>query len=76
MLINFEEYKKRLNLETITVEKIELDVYFSYNKDFGFQIESVEDVTGAQDLMPLLESWVINEIENKLNSLYETRGWL
>jgi hypothetical protein len=76
MLINFEEYKKRLNLETITVEKIELDVYFSYSKDFGFQIESVEDVTGAQDLMPLLESWVINEIENKLNSLYEKKGWL
>lgn len=76
MLINFEEYKKRLNLETITVEKIELDVYFSYNKNFGFQIESVEDVTGAQDLMPLLQSSVINEIENKLHSLYERRSWL
>ena len=76
MLINFEEYKKRLNLETITVQKIELDVYFSYNKDFGFQIESVEDVTGAQDLMPLLESWVVKEIENRLIGLYARRGWL
>jgi hypothetical protein len=76
MLINFEEYKKRLNLETIKVEKIELDVYFSYNKDFGFQIESVEDVTGAQDLMPLLTDSVIENIENKLHSLYERKGWL
>ena len=76
MIINFEEYKKRLNLETITVQKIELDVYFSYNKDFGFQIESVEDLIGAQDLMPLLTDSVIDDIENKLHSLYERRGWL
>jgi hypothetical protein len=76
MLINFEEYKKRLNLETIKVEKIELDVYFSYNKDFGFQIESVEDITGAQDLMPLLPEWVINHVEKELHSLYERKGWL
>jgi hypothetical protein len=75
-MINFEEYKKRLNLETIKVEKIELDVYFSYNKDFGFQIESVEDVTGAQDLMPLLTDSVIENIENKLHSLYERKNWL
>ena len=76
MLINFEEYKKRLNLETITVQKIDFDVYFSYSKDFGFQIESVEDVTGAQDLMPLLQNSVIEDIENKLHSLYERKGWL
>ena len=76
MLINFEEYKKRLNLETIAVQKIELDVYFSYNKNFGFQIEAIEDVTGAQDLMPLLTDSVIDDIENKLHSLYERKGWL
>ena len=75
-MINFAEYKKKLELETVTVQKIDLDVYFSYNKDFGFQIESVEDVTSAQDLMPILNDHVIESIENKLHSIYEKKGWL
>ena len=75
-MINFAEYKKKLNLETVTIYKVKLDVYFSYSKDFGFQIEAVEDETGVQDLMPILNDYAIESIENKLHSIYEKKGWL
>lgn len=75
-MINFAEYKKKLNLETVTIYKVKLDVYFSYSKDFGFQIEAVEDETGVQDLMLILNDDAIESIENKLHSIYEKKGWL
>lgn len=68
--------KTKLELETIEIRGIKFDVYFNFDKASWFQIESIEDVTGAQDLMPLLECWVVEEIENKLHNLYERRGWL
>ena len=68
--------KTNLELETVEVKGIRFDVYFEYHNSFGFQIESIEDVTGVQDLMDLLEYWVVEDIENKLHSLYERRGWL
>lgn len=75
-MINFEEYKKRLELETVEIEKIKLDVYFSYNRDFGFQIEAVEDETGAQDLTPILSDSIINRITDELTENYRRKGWL
>lgn len=75
-MINFEEYKKRLELETVEVLKVKLDVYFSYNKDFGFQIEAIEDETGAQDLMPILSNAIVDDVYNELTELYRKRGWL
>jgi hypothetical protein len=63
-------------IETIDIDGVKLDVVFRYSRDFGFDIDYVEDVTGVQDLMPLLESWVMKEIEEKLEDLYRRRGWL
>jgi len=75
-MINFAEYKKTLELETITVLKVKLDVYFSYTSDFGFQIEAIEDITGAQDLMPILSNSIVDDVYNELTELYRRRGWL
>ena len=75
-MINFAEYKKKLNLETVTIYKVRLDVYFSYSKDFGFQIEAVEDETGVQDLMPILSDSMLNKIEEELTEIYRKNGWL
>lgn len=63
-------------LETVVVDGIKLDIYFIYNRDYGFEILSVEDITGVQDLMPLLESWVIDAIEKELHRMYQVNGWL
>lgn len=75
-MINFEEYKKRLELETLTVFNVKLDVYFSYTQDFGFQIEAIEDETGTQDLMPILSDAIVDKIQEELTELYRNRGWL
>lgn len=75
-MFNLEEYKKSLELETVTIQKIKLDVYFSYSKDFGFQIESIEDVTGTQDLMPIMAQGFFDDIVEELTELYRKRGWL
>jgi len=75
-MINFAEYKKKLNLETVTIYKVRLDVYFIYSKDFGFQIEAVEDETGVQDLMPILSDPMINKIDAELTEIYRKNGWL
>ena len=63
-------------LETVEIKGVKFDVYFNYSSEFGFEIHSVEDITGAQDLSSLLDDFVIETIENKLHSLYESRGWL
>lgn len=68
--------KTKLELETVEIEKIKLDIYFNYTRNYGFEIQSVEDVTGAQDLMPLLSDWVIDAIEKELSELYRQREWL
>jgi hypothetical protein len=75
-MINFAEYKKKLNLETVTIYKVRLDVYFSYSKDFGFQIEAVEDETGVQDLMPILDDSLVDKIDAELTEIYRKNGWL
>lgn len=67
---------KKNEIETVTVFNVNLDVYFTYNKDFGFEIDSIEDETGVQNLMPILNEFMIEAVENKLHSLYEKRGWL
>ena len=63
-------------LETVIVDGVKLDIHFNYSSEFGFEIQSVEDITGVQDLRPLLTDWIMDSIENKLYSLYESRGWL
>jgi hypothetical protein len=75
-MINFKEYKKTLELETIEIFTVKLDVYFSYTSDFGFQIESIEDITGAQDLIPILSNAIVDYVYNELTELYRNRGWL
>lgn len=68
--------KQKLEIETVEIKKVKLDVHFTYSPEYGFEIESIEDITGVQDLLPFLEVWVIEAIENKLRSLYESWGWL
>ena len=68
--------KTTKELETVEIKCVKFDVHFTYSPEFGFEIESIEDITGVQDLLPFLEVWVIEAIENKLRSLYESWGWL
>ena len=63
-------------LETVEIDGVKLDVHFNYNSDYGFDIQAIEDITGVQDLMPLLESWVIDAIEKELRRMYQVNGWL
>ena len=63
-------------LETVVVDGVKLDIYFIYNRDYGFEILSVEDITGAQDLTSLLSDWVIDAIEKELRRMYQVNGWL
>ena len=66
----------KYEVETIEVNKVKLDVWFKYSRDFGFEIESIEDLTGTQDLTPIIsEHWLI-QIDNKLTELYRSNGWL
>jgi len=61
-MIDFESYKKSLELVTVEVHGVKLDVYFSYDTD-GFTLESVEDEHGVQDLLPILGDRTIEKIE-------------
>lgn len=61
-MIKFENYKKGLELETVIIHGVKLDVYFSYDTD-GFTLESVEDEHGVQDLLPILGDKTIEKIE-------------
>ena len=63
-------------LETVVVDGVKLDVYFTYSSDFGFEINSIEDITGGQDLSSLLSDWVIDAIEKELRRMYQVNGWL
>lgn len=58
------------------VKGVKFDVYFTYHRDYGFSLESIEDVTGVQDLTPFLYETIIDEIEKQLEELYRSRGWL
>ena len=63
-------------LETVVVDGVKLDVHFTYSAEFLFEIYSVEDITGAQDLTALLSDWVIDTIYRELEDLYRRNGWL
>lgn len=63
-------------LETITINDINLDVFFTYSQEFGFVVEAIEDVTGVQDLTSILPGWVLGKVESELEELYKRRGWL
>lgn len=63
-------------LETVEVGKVKLDVWFKYSRDFGFEIESIEDLTGTQDLTNIISEHYIDKIHDKLTELYRSRGWL
>lgn len=67
---------KNLELETVEVGEVKLDVYFTYNKDYGFELYSVEDITGTQDLTAILPEWVLNAVEKGLEDIYRSCGWL
>ena len=71
-----EAYKKNLELETVNIANISLDVYFKYSEYFGFEIEFVEDITGVQDLMPIISEFYLTAIENELTEIYRKNGWL
>lgn len=63
-------------LETVVVDGIKLDVHFTYSSYFGFEIHSVEDITGVQDLTPLLSDWALEMVEIELRRMYQVNGWL
>ena len=68
--------KTTKELETVLINNINLDVHFSYTPEFGFVIDSIEDITGVQDLTPILSEWVLDKVESELEELYKKRGWL
>ena len=63
-------------LETVVVREVKLDIYFTYDSYFGFELHSIEDITGGQDLTPILSEWTIELVEKELRKLYQSRGWL
>lgn len=68
--------KTTKELETVEIKGVKFDVHFTYSPEFGFEIESVEDITGVQDLMPLLSEWALEKIYQELEDLYRRNGWL
>lgn len=58
-----------MELETVELHGIKLDVYYSYDDYFGFTLESVEDEVGTQDLLPILSQKFIEKIEDRLAEL-------
>jgi len=66
----------KLEVETVEVGKVKLDVWFKYSRDFGFEIESIEDLIGTQDLTNIISEHYIDKIHDELTELYRSRGWL
>ena len=65
-MIKFKNYKKQLELETVEVHNVKLDVYYSYDDYFGYTLEAVESGTDTQDLLPILSDKMILKIEAAL----------
>jgi hypothetical protein len=65
-MIDLDNYKQALGLETVEVHDVKLDVYYSYDDYFGFTLESVEDQVGTQNLLPILSDKMIAKIEAAL----------
>jgi hypothetical protein len=61
-MIDLQAYKKSLELETVEIHGVKLDVYFSYDTE-GFTLEAVESGTDTQDLLPILGDKTIEKIE-------------
>jgi hypothetical protein len=68
--------KTNLELETVEVLKVKLDIYFEYHRDYGFEIHSIEDITGTQDLTPVIDQYYLELITDELRELYRKREWL
>lgn len=66
----------KTELETVEINKVKLDIHFTYNKDYGFEILAVEDVVGTQDLSSIIYDYYLEKIEKRLTELYRSRGWL
>jgi hypothetical protein len=65
-MIDLDNYKQALGLESVEVHDVKLDVYYSYDDYFGFTLESVEDQVGTQNLLPILSDKMIAKIEAAL----------
>jgi hypothetical protein len=65
-MIDLDNYKQALGLETVEVHDVKLDVYYSYDDYFGFTLESVENQVGTQNLLPILSDKMIAKIEAAL----------
>ena len=68
--------KTKQEVETLKILGVNLDVYFTYSKEYGFQIDAVEALTDVQDIQDLLSDFVNKRITDELSELYRTRGWL
>ena len=68
--------KTKQEIETLKILDVYLDVYFTYSKEYGFQIDAVEALTDVQDIQDLLSDFVNKRITEELTELYRTRGWL
>ena len=68
--------KTKQEVETLKILGVKLDVYFTYSKEYGFQIDAVEALTDVQDIQDLLSDFVNKRITEELSELYRTRGWL
>lgn len=56
-------------LETISLYGIKLDVYYSLFADGYIQLESIEDVTGAQDLMPIMSQYLFENVIDMIKQI-------
>ena len=63
-------------VETLKILGVNLDVYFSYHPDFGFEIDAIETLGDIQDIQHLLSEYIFDKVVEELTELYRTRGWL
>ena len=56
-------------LEAITLYGIKLDVYYSLFADGYIQLESIEDVNGTQDLMPIMSQYLFETVIDMLKQI-------
>lgn len=64
--------KQRKELRTVIVDGVQLDVHYTVDKlydEYLVSIDYIEDITGTQDLTPIISEYVTMYIQSQLEKL-------
>lgn len=61
-------------LKTITLYDIKLDVYYSLFADGYIQIESIDDVASTQNLMPIMNQDLFENVIDMIKEIEAKKG--